>query len=106
MASFFASAACGLQNALATTYSDAVIRTTHVTGIFTDLGIMLGRLIKGEALDRRKAKLFLIIIMAFIFGGTLGTFLYAEYEFMALMLPAAICFFIATAYRVYYKNFS
>ena len=33
---YLASAACGLQNALATTYSGAVIRTTHVTGIFTD----------------------------------------------------------------------
>ena len=30
---YLASAACGLQNALATTYSGAVIRTTHVTGI-------------------------------------------------------------------------
>ena len=39
---YFASAACGLQNALATTYSGAVIRTTHLTGIFTDLGIMMG----------------------------------------------------------------
>ena len=45
---FFASAACGLQNALATTYSGAVIRTTHVTGIFTDLGIMLGEFFRGK----------------------------------------------------------
>ena len=58
---FFASAACGLQNALATTYSGAVIRTTHVTGIFTDLGIMLGEFIRGNTIDKRKAKLFLIV---------------------------------------------
>jgi uncharacterized membrane protein YoaK (UPF0700 family) len=55
---FFASMACGLQNALATTYSGAIIRTTHLTGIFTDLGIMLGELVKGNELDKRKAKLF------------------------------------------------
>ena len=59
---FLASAACGLQNALATTYSGAIIRTTHVTGIFTDLGIMLGSRCKGQALDKRKAKLFIFII--------------------------------------------
>ncbi len=66
---FFASAACGLQNALATTYSGAIVRTTHVTGIFTDLGIMLGAIFRGKALDKRKAKLFLFIIFGFISGG-------------------------------------
>jgi uncharacterized membrane protein YoaK (UPF0700 family) len=98
---FFASAACGLQNALATTYSGAVIRTTHLTGIFTDLGIMLGEFIKGKNLDKRKAKLFLIIIIGFIFGGTLGAMMYTKYNFMALLFPASICFLLAVVYRVY-----
>ncbi|MEH6458240.1 MAG: YoaK family protein [Cocleimonas sp.] len=103
---FFSSAACGLQNALATTYSGAVIRTTHVTGIFTDLGIMLGEFIRGENLDKRKTKLFLTIIIGFIIGGTLGAFLYEKSHFMALLLPASICFFIAVVYRVYSRNHS
>lgn len=101
---YFASAACGLQNALATTYSGAVIRTTHVTGVFTDLGIMFGECFRGEKLDKRKAKLFLIIISGFIFGGTLGALLYNEYQFMALLFPASICFVIAIVYRVNYRN--
>ncbi|WP_156312572.1 DUF1275 family protein [Marinagarivorans algicola] len=57
-----ASSACGLQNALITIYSGAVIRTTHTTGIFTDLGIMLGSKLRGEPFDKRKALLFLVII--------------------------------------------
>jgi len=103
---FFSSAACGLQNALATTYSGAVIRTTHVTGIFTDLGIMLGEFMRGDALDKRKAKLFLIIIIGFIFGGALGAFLYMKYQFMALFLPICICLSIAVVYRVYSRDHS
>jgi uncharacterized membrane protein YoaK (UPF0700 family) len=51
---YFSSAACGLQSALATTYSGAVIRTTHLTGIFTDLGIMFGSALRGEPFDKRK----------------------------------------------------
>ena len=35
----------GLQNALVTKISSAEIRTTHVTGLVTDFGIELGRLI-------------------------------------------------------------
>ncbi|AUM13100.1 YoaK family protein [Ketobacter alkanivorans] len=101
---FFASAACGLQNAMATTYSGAVIRTTHVTGIFTDLGIMFGEYFRGKKLDKRKAKLFLTIIVGFILGGALGALLYKMYNFMALLFPASICLVIAVVYRVYSKH--
>ena len=101
---FFASMACGLQNALATTYSGAIIRTTHLTGIFTDLGIMLGELVKGNELDKRKAKLFLTIIIGFILGDTLGSLLFLKYHFMALLFPASICLLISLVYRLYSKQ--
>ncbi|MBB1486166.1 YoaK family protein [Oceanospirillum sediminis] len=96
-----ASAACGLQNALATTYSGAIVRTTHVTGLFTDLGIMLGAFFRGQELDYRKAKLFLFIILGFILGGTAGAFLYQELDFKALYVPSVLCLIIAITYRVY-----
>ena len=91
---YLASAACGLQNALATTYSGAVVRTTHVTGIFTDLGIMLGARLRGEEFDGRKATLFLLIIVGFIVGGTLGAVLFAALGFYALVIPASICLLV------------
>ncbi|MCV5232039.1 DUF1275 domain-containing protein, partial [Escherichia coli] len=45
---YLASAACGLQNAMITTFSGAVVRTTHMTGIITDLGIMIGESLRGR----------------------------------------------------------
>ena len=36
-----AAGAIGLQNAMATTYSGALVRTSHVSGMFTDLGLSL-----------------------------------------------------------------
>jgi uncharacterized membrane protein YoaK (UPF0700 family) len=42
----------GLQNAIITKLSDAVIRTTHVTGMVTDLGIALGRIVSSAMKDR------------------------------------------------------
>ena len=100
---FAASMSCGIQNALATTYSGAIIRTTHLTGIFTDLGIMLGSVLRGEAFDKRKAVLFLLIILGFILGGTLGTYLFSLFKFKALLVPGCICLVLATGYRVYSK---
>ncbi len=98
---YLASAACGLQNALATTYSGAVVRTTHVTGIFTDLGILLGSTLKGEPFDKRKALLFLIIILGFIFGGTIGAYFFTTLGFFSLFIPASICLLLALLYAIY-----
>ena len=98
------SAACGLQNALATRYSGAVVRTTHVTGIFTDLGIMIGAALRGEPFNRRQCSLFLVIITGFVFGGVVGCELFSRYEFKALALPASVCFVLALAYRIYSIN--
>lgn len=98
---YLASAACGLQNALVTTYSGAVIRTTHVTGIFTDLGLMLGSRLRGEAFDKRKAVLFLLIIIGFILGGVFGAYLFSVLKFNALLIPAAICLLLALSYSIY-----
>ncbi|MEX1668630.1 YoaK family protein [Zhongshania guokunii] len=98
---YTASAACGLQNGLASTYSGAVVRTTHVTGIFTDLGLMIGAKLRGENFDRRKAILFVLIISGFISGAGLGAYLFNAMQFFALAVPAGICFLLASGYRVY-----
>ena len=74
----------GLQNALITKLSRSVIRTTHVTGIVTDIGIELGKLIywnrrrvrRQDALfvraDRDRLRLHCALLLAFFSGGTIG----------------------------------
>lgn len=84
-----ASAACGLQNGMVSTYSGAVVRTTHVSGLFTDLGTMLGSRLRGHAIDRRKAVLYLLLIAGFIGGGSVGAVAFRALGFDALLLPAA-----------------
>lgn len=98
---YAASAACGLQNALVTTYSGAVVRTTHLTGIFTDLGLMIGAACRGKPLDRRKALLFIVIIGGFVTGGVIGGALFSELAFMTLLVPAVMCAALALLYRFY-----
>jgi uncharacterized membrane protein YoaK (UPF0700 family) len=44
----------GLQNAVITKISRAVIRTTHITGLLTDLGIELGKLLYVNRLEGEK----------------------------------------------------
>ncbi|WP_261817962.1 YoaK family protein [Vibrio gallicus] len=101
---FSAAAACGLQNAMVTTYSGAVVRTTHLTGIITDLGLMFGNYLRGEAINKRKLMLFSYITFGFISGGTVGAYLFKVGSFNALFLPTALCVSIAFYYRTYIKT--
>lgn len=87
--------AMGLQNALVTKISNAVVRTTHLTGLFTDLGIELSQLFFYRLPGQRK-KLFgsiglrMAIISSFFVGGVLGALLYGQLGFFALSFAAVL----------------
>ncbi|HRE81203.1 MAG TPA: YoaK family protein [Opitutaceae bacterium] len=85
-----AALACGLQNAMASSYSGAVIRTTHMTGIVTDLGIMGGHLLRGEAVDRRRAGLYALLLGGFLVGAVAGSYGYARVGVVMLLIPAVL----------------
>jgi len=85
-----AAVACGLQNAMVTTYSGSAVRTTHVSGMFTDLGIGLGHLLRGMPLPVRRLTLSGLIISGFLGGGVLGAWLYRHFGYDALLAPALL----------------
>ena len=93
-----AAMACGLQNAMATTYSGAVIRTTHLSGMFTDLGIGLGHALRGLPLQTRRLRLSALIIAGFLVGAVLGAWLFRLWTYRALAVPAVLTGSIGLAY--------
>lgn len=67
----------GLQNATVTQITNARVRTTHVTGMVTDIGIGLANLLERHpAADRGKLRLHLVTVAAFLGGGLVGVLLY------------------------------
>jgi len=98
---FYASAACGLQNAMTSTYSGAIVRTTHVSGLFTDLGVALGLRIRGQKTDVRKVVLYLSLITGFIVGGIAGSLCFVHYQFSAMLVPSVITALIAVSYWLF-----
>jgi uncharacterized membrane protein YoaK (UPF0700 family) len=85
-----AAMACGLQNAMATTYSGAVIRTSHLSGMFTDLGIGLGHALRGLPLQKRRLLLCGLIITSFFAGAVAGALLFLRLGYNALLVPAVM----------------
>ncbi|WP_421828661.1 YoaK family protein [Larkinella sp.] len=85
--------AMGLQNSLVTTISNSSVRTTHLTGLFTDLGIELSQLFFYKEQEQKhkllsSIKLRLTIISFFFIGGIIGGILYSKVGLHALIFAA------------------
>ncbi len=89
----------GLQNALVSKISRSQIRTTHMTGVITDLGIELGKLLYWNRTatppdsrvraNRIKLRLYGTLLGMFILGGLAGAFGFKYVGFVAV-LPLAV----------------
>ena len=87
----------GLQNAVITKISRAEIRTTHVTGLVTDLGIELGKLVyinrtereKPVRASRARLRVFSLLLLSFFIGGVLGSVGFQKFGYLATV-PLAL----------------
>ncbi len=84
-------AACGLQNAMASSYCGLMIRTTHVTGIVTDIGVMLGHWIRHRQVEIWKLRFLTTLFLAFGTGGFLGAWANLRLGPGVLYVPAVGC---------------
>lgn len=95
----------GLQNAVITKISGAVVRTTHLTGIITDLGIEMGKLVYWNRTpsdqaapvlaDRARMATLASLMVAFLGGGILGAFGFKHFGYLATLPLAGILVFLS-----------
>jgi len=108
--------AMGLQNALVTRVSGAVVRTTHLTGVLTDIGIQLVRMavwVRDGARERgfrgvlhkvrdlpsaeqfERTRLHLGLALSFLSGATSGALLFLHHGALALAVPCGVLLLVA-----------
>jgi uncharacterized membrane protein YoaK (UPF0700 family) len=96
----------GLQNAIITKISQAEIRTTHVTGMVTDIGIELGKALywnrRGEndedtavRADLKKLWLLVSLVGLFFIGGVVGAVGFKRAGFIATLPLAVVLLMLA-----------
>ncbi|MCA9304808.1 MAG: DUF1275 domain-containing protein [Phycisphaerales bacterium] len=83
-------AAAGLQNAMAASYRSLIIRTTHLTGVLTDIGFQLGQFIAGHRTVGWHFLLLGSILVAFISGGVLGAIVARDLGSAGLWYPSIL----------------
>lgn len=98
----------GLQNAMITKVSKAEIRTTHVTGLVTDIGIELGKMLywnggPGRAsmpevrVNQDKLKVHLSLVLSFFIGGVLGALGFKHVGYVSTVPLAIVLALLAAA---------
>lgn len=102
----------GMQNAVVTRISNARVRTTHLSGTSTDIGIELAMLFdvlrrKGSPKDApvyiERLKLHSLTLLSFLLGGVAGIWLYhlLSYSFIILIGLMLIILALHTITRKY-----
>ncbi|WP_370530974.1 YoaK family protein [Mycobacterium paragordonae] len=97
-----AAAACGLQNAMTSSFPGMPIRTTHFTGTITDLGLLVARSHR-HGIDRWKAALLTSTVLLFIGGAAGGVILGGRIGDHALIPAAITCGGLAIAHVLRFR---
>ncbi len=101
---WLAAMAAGLQNAMAATFSGAVVRTTHMSGIITDLGTFLGQWLRGTAVDSRRVLLYLALLASFVAGAMLAAAVWPRFGVFTLVVPATISALAGLGYMLWHRR--
>lgn len=85
---------CGIQNGTITAVSKSVVRTTHLTGITTDLGVGLVRFfyrkkLKEDYSESQANFMRMGIILFFLLGSVIGAFVFKKLGYLGFVLPAS-----------------
>lgn len=101
--------AMGLQNGLTASISNFLVKTTHLTGATTEIGILCSMLTKKEFRNNKKItdriKLQLSIAGAYLTGAIISAFIYFRIDFqifyiVCLFLTFVVCYDLHKIYRV------
>mmetsp|Transcript_1417 Transcript_1417/g.1882 ORF Transcript_1417/g.1882 Transcript_1417/m.1882 type:complete len:456 (-) Transcript_1417:291-1658(-) len=91
---YFAAAANGLQNGMTSMYSANLIRTSHLTGTSTDIGLIIGQMLRGNYEDFFKLGVLVSLAISFWLGGLTSFYAVMKFRGFALIFNAVFFFLI------------
>ncbi|MFV5403624.1 MULTISPECIES: YoaK family protein [unclassified Acinetobacter] len=101
----WACTAMGVQNAMVSHYKGAIIRTTHLSGVLTDLGLALGYRIRGLDVEPRRVILHVLILLGFFGGGLLASWVYPYLKLNSFLIPVVLSLTLSLTYWVIYIRY-
>lgn len=98
----WACVAMGVQNAMVSHYKGAIIRTTHLSGVLTDIGLTIGYKVRGLKIENRRIFLHFLIFTGFLVGGLIASLLYHYLKLQTFLIPAGLGLVLSMTYWIVY----
>lgn len=98
----WACVAMGVQNAMVSHYKGAIIRTTHLSGVLTDIGLTIGYKVRGLKIENRRIFLHFLIFTGFLVGGLIASLLYPYLKLQTFLIPAGLSLVLSMTYWIVY----
>jgi uncharacterized membrane protein YoaK (UPF0700 family) len=95
-----AGVACGLQNALASLYRGMIVRTTHATGLLTDLGCSLGMRLRGHAVEVWRLAVPAALVGSLFLGALVGATLVVACDLPFPLAPGIAYLVLGTGWSL------
>mgnify|MGYP000314290344 CR=1 FL=1 len=95
--------ACGIQNALVASYRGLQLRTTHMTGNATDIGVHFAEKIKSKNPWSWQSNVLVVLLITYILGGIIGIYAYLAIPNWSLIFPGVLTGILGV---VYLRNYS
>lgn len=80
----------GLQNGMVSSYLGLIVRTSHVTGLLTDLGFICGVMLSGKSVKKWKVLFLITLLFGFFTGCLLGELCFQKFAMHSLYFPAVL----------------
>mmetsp|Transcript_23672 Transcript_23672/g.36554 ORF Transcript_23672/g.36554 Transcript_23672/m.36554 type:complete len:604 (+) Transcript_23672:110-1921(+) len=94
---YFAGAANGIQNGISSMYSANLIRSCHLTGTSTDIGLILGQIVRGHRENFWKLIILCSLASSFWFGGFVSYYSTHRFTHHTLFFNAGFFLFIGVS---------
>ena len=87
---YFATMANGIQNGMSSVYTANLIRTSHLTGTSTDIGLIFGQMLRGNWKNFWKFKVLVGLAISFWVGSVVSFFSAEQFLSRSLCFSAAL----------------
>lgn len=94
----------GINNSVTSTMTSNLCRTSHFTGISSDMGTFIGQILRGNKTNLFKLKVFAALAASFWSGGYLSYEFSKTYGSSILYVSAAVYLFMALGYEKFAKS--
>jgi len=98
---YCAAVANGLQNGMTSMYSANLIRTSHLTGTSTDIGLIAGQMIRGNFKNSWKFKVLVALASSFWMGGLVAYWAAQVFLSHALWFSAGLYLLVGLSHVIF-----